>query len=262
MATDLSAYRSNEREQERVADLFKLITTGGHRALDIGARDGYLSLRLADRFDSVVALDLEKPEINDPRILSVKGSASELNFPDQDFDVVLCAEVLEHIPPPLLPVVCSEIARVAKKFVVIGVPYKQDLRNGRTTCQSCGRSNPPWGHVNSFDERRLADLFPSLVLENLHFVGTTTAGTNRISEALLDFAGNPYGTWEQEESCIHCGASIGKPPARAFPQRLATKLGITLNYLQGKFATPRGNWIHALFVRATSSNENPKKSVE
>lgn len=262
MATDLSAYRANEREQERVADLFKLVPTGGHRALDEGARDGYLSLRLADRFDSVVALDLEKPEIDDPRIQSVKGSAAELNFPDQDFDVVLCAEVLEHIPPDLLPVVCSELARVAKKTVVIGVPYKQDLRHGQTTCQSCGRSNPPWGHVNSFDERRLADLFPSLVLENVHFVGTTTAGTNVISAALLDFAGNPYGTWEQEEPCIHCGASIGSPPARTLPQRLATKLGVILNDLQGKFATPRGNWIHARFVRASGSNENLKMSAE
>lgn len=247
---DLSAYRASPAEQARIRDLFDLIPQHGERALDIGARDGYMAKLLADRYEEVVALDLDQPRIDHPRVMAVKGNAVNLEFPDRSFDVVLCAEVLEHIPPEILPEVCRQIYRVSRGVVVIGVPYRQDLRCGRTTCWSCGRKNPPWGHVNSFDESRLKSLFPLARVESVGFVGTTRAQTNSISTALMDFAGNPYGTWDQEEACVHCGASIGEPRERNLLQKIATRLAMKLNECQSRFTRPRGNWIHLVFAVA------------
>ena len=70
--------------------------------------------KLAERFDRVVALDLAKPEIDHPAIEPVEGNVTCLPFDDNQFDAVLCAEVLEHIPEHLLAKACSEIARVAR----------------------------------------------------------------------------------------------------------------------------------------------------
>lgn len=235
--------------------MFTLIPTSGERALDIGARDGYLAIKLAERFRLVVALDLEKPSIDHPRVQPVKGNAAQLEFPDNYFDTVLCAEVLEHIPARLLPKVCSEITRVASSAVVIGVPYRQDLRYGRTTCQTCGQSNPPWGHVNSFDEERLRQLFSGLVWQRATFVGTTLARTNFLSAALSSFAGNPYGTWDQEEPCVHCGANIGKPATRNIVQRIATRAAFILNRMQSTFIKPQSNWIHVLLTKADRTQQ-------
>ena len=252
---DLSSYRASPAEQARIRDLFELIPQQGERALDIGARDGYMARLLADRFQEVVALDLEQPKIDHPRVLAVKGNAANLEFPDRFFDVVLCAEVLEHIPPEILPEVCRQIYRVSRGVIVIGVPYRQDLRCGRTTCSSCGWKNPPWGHVNSFDEYRLRSLFPLASVGPIGFVGTTRAQTNSLSTALLDFAGNPYGTWDQEEACVRCGATIGKPRERNLLQKIATRLAMKLNELQSRFTLPRANWIHMVFVVAQGSSE-------
>lgn len=253
MSIDLTTYRSSARELQRVADLFALLPAGGALALDIGARDCYLARKLAERFDRVVALDLDKPEIDHHNIEPVAGNVTCLQFDDNQFDAILCAEVLEHIPENLLAKACNEISRVSRNKIVIGVPYRQDLRSGRTTCQSCGKSNPPWGHVNSFDENRLRSLFHTLIWEKASFVGATTDSTNWISAALLNYAGNPFGTWQQDEPCIHCGASIGAPPSRTVSQRLATRGAFMLNRLQTHFVKPRGNWIHVLFSKPSAT---------
>lgn len=256
MPSRLTEYRASPAEQQRISDLFALLPTSGASALDIGARDCYLARKLAERFDRVVALDLEKPDVEHPGIEPVAGNVTGLPFDDNQFDAVLCAEVLEHIPEHLLAKACSEIARVARNKVVIGVPYRQDLRCGRTTCQCCGKSNPPWGHVNSFDERRLQLLFNTLVWERASFVGTSKESTNWLSTGLLNYSGNPFGTWQQDESCVHCGAAIGSPASRTFSQRIATRLAFLLNKLQACFVTPHGNWIHVLFSKPPGNNDS------
>jgi SAM-dependent methyltransferase len=241
---DLSQYRASTAEQQRTADLSRMMPPRGRHALDIGARDGHFSVLLADRFDEVTALDLVQPEISHPRIHCTQGNAAKMQFPDDAFDLVFCAEVLEHIPTAILHDVCHEIERVASQYILIGVPYKQDLRLGRTTCYSCGKQNPPWGHVNSFDEQRLAELFPSCHVESISFVGSTRARSNWLSAELMDFAGNPYGTYCQEETCIHCGNRLLQPAHRTVGQRVATRCATWLNRLSEGLTSPHGNWIH------------------
>jgi len=97
---------------------------------------------LVELFDEVTALDLEKPTISHDKIACVQGDIINLDFDDNTFDLVFCAEVLEHIPPHLLERATSELSRVSREFLLIGVPYKQDIRVGRTTCYSCGAKNP------------------------------------------------------------------------------------------------------------------------
>ncbi|MBZ0159382.1 MAG: class I SAM-dependent methyltransferase [bacterium] len=243
---DLTEYRASHSEQQRTADLLRLMPTKGHQALDIGARDGHFSLLMVDRYEGVTALDLTQPNLSHPRIRCVKGNAAEMQFSDNSFDFVLCAEVLEHVPISILPKVCQEIERVATHRILIGVPYKQDIRVGRTTCYSCGRFSPPWGHVNSFDEQRITKLFQSCEVDAISFVGLNTSQTNSFSATLMDFSGNPYGTYDQEEPCVHCGKRLLPPPKRNAAQLVATKLAFWSRKATEMLAKARGNWIHVV----------------
>ncbi len=245
--------RSTAREQTRTADILRLTPEGLSSALDIGARDGHFSLLLTERFEEVTALDLETPTISHPNVKCVKGNAAALHFQDGCFDFVLCAEVLEHIPSPMLEAACAELARVTSGYLLVGVPYKQDIRVGRTTCRKCGGKNPPWGHVNSFDETRLQNLFPNLIPVQTSFVGSNHDRTNWLSTILMDLAGNPWGTYAQEESCVHCGEHLSPPPKRNIAQKICTRLGYLVRKTSEKLTSPRPAWIHVLMLRRESA---------
>lgn len=249
---NLSQYRRSDPEQRRTKDLLYTIdnlANADHEVLDIGARDGFFSKLLADRFKRVIALDLEKPEITHEKVTCVSGDVTTLEFEDEQFDFVFCCEVLEHIPPNLLKNACSELGRVCKGNLLVGVPYKQDIRLGRTICKSCGQKNPPWGHVNSFDENRLTDLFLSLSVSGISFVGVSDGSTNAISAFLMDLAGNPYGTYQQEEDCVHCGSQIEGPLVNTVLQKAFTKVATLVWRVQKRFSKRHPNWIHILFSK-------------
>jgi SAM-dependent methyltransferase len=241
---NLSDYRASAAEQARTADLLRLMPAGGPSALDIGARDGHFSRLVAERFERVIALDLSLPQIEHPRIVCLQGNAAELPLPDRSQALVFCAEVLEHIPPPQLAPACAELQRVCGGQLLLGVPYRQDLRVGRTTCLACGGHSPPWGHVNAFDEARLRALFPGCSVEALSFVGSNRECSNALSSRLMDWAGNPYGTYVQDEPCIHCNAALAGPPPRNLAQKLMTKLAFATRRPSEWLMQPHANWMH------------------
>ncbi|MEH0165815.1 class I SAM-dependent methyltransferase [Roseateles microcysteis] len=243
---DPQEYRALPSEQLRTRDLLALMPARGGVALDIGARDGHFSLLLAERFERVIALDLVMPTVQHPRVECVKGNAAQIDLPDNSIDLVFCAEVLEHIPTPLLPQVCSELQRVSRSQLLIGVPYRQDILVGRTSCRACGGSSPPWGHVNAFDEHKLAGLFGGCNVAEMNFVGSNRERTNALSALLMDWAGNPYGTYCQDEPCVHCGQALQGPPPRGLHQKLLTKLAFLTRWPSMATAKPHGNWIHLL----------------
>ena len=245
--SNLETYRNSEQEKARTADLVRLLPRGRSSALDIGARDGFFSRLLSEYFETVTALDLEMPSFTYPRVVNVAGDATRMPFPDASFDCVFCAEVLEHIPA--LEDACREIARVARHEIVIGVPHKQDTRVGRTTCLQCGNSNPPRGHVNQFDERRLERLFPGTSIQALSFVGSVVSATNPISAKLMDLAGNPWGTYDQDEPCIYCGAELTPPAHRSMFSKVCSALSVRINRVQERFTPPHGNWLHVVFSK-------------
>jgi len=263
LESDLTAYRASPREQERISDLLAIIPRGYSSVLDVGARDGYISNLLASHFAAVTALDLEEPRVSNGRILAVKGDVTHLEYPNNAFDVVICTEVLEHIPPQLLARACNEISRVAKYSIVIGVPYRQDRRRGATTCVFCGKPNPCWGHVNDFDEARLARLFEGFGPSSTSFVGRTKERTNFVSAYLMEKAGNPWGTYEQDESCVHCGNQMIRPGDRTLFEGASARLASILNDVQSLFVPLRPIWIHMVFKKADPipSSSTPQERV-
>lgn len=133
--------------------------------------------------------------------------------------------------------------------VVIGAPYKQDTRAGRTTCQQCRKPSPPWGQINRSDERRLARLFPGLSVKASSFVGSVRSETNPVSTMLMDMAGNAWEKYERDEACIYCGVELIAPARRSILSRVCSGLPVRIHRVQSSLTRAHRNWIHIVFSK-------------
>jgi SAM-dependent methyltransferase len=122
--------------------------------VELGCCFGFLSLALAGAGHDVTAVDLAPgavallasvaPTLDRP-LRAVVGDATAVPLAGGSADTVLAVHLLEHLPPPLAPVVLAEMLRVARRRVVVAVPYEDE-------------PDPTWGHVRTFDAAALTAL--------------------------------------------------------------------------------------------------------
>jgi len=90
---------------------------GGGRVLEIGVGNGTVSAALAREGLAVTTLDFDARLGPD-----VCGDVRRLPFPAKEFDVVLCAQVLEHLPFGEFTDLLVEIGRVSVRHAVVTLP--------------------------------------------------------------------------------------------------------------------------------------------
>jgi len=103
-------------EEERRGCLFKAWIGTGKEVLDLGCRDGTLTRHYAEG-NHVTGMDIDGNALEKAREeLGIRTMQSDIGqplpFPDGSFDVVVMAEILEHLPYPRL--ILPEAMRVLK----------------------------------------------------------------------------------------------------------------------------------------------------
>lgn len=90
--------------------------------LEVGANE-HKNLKHFLPDDKIKYLDVVLSEelLKDPDF--IQGDATDLEFPDDSFDLVLALDVLEHIPPLKRDAFLQEIFRVSKYGVVLSAPF-------------------------------------------------------------------------------------------------------------------------------------------
>ena len=68
------------------------------KILCVGAGNSYEAVFLASRGYDVTVVDFIKAPIRNPKFKQIVGDATNLTFKDDEFEVVMCCECLEHIP--------------------------------------------------------------------------------------------------------------------------------------------------------------------
>jgi len=114
---------------------------------ELGCCFGFLSLALVAAGHDVTAVDLSPgtvrllatvaPALGRP-LRALVGDATAVPLAGRSADTVVAVHLLEHLPPVLAPRVLAEMVRVARRRVVVAVPYEDE-------------PDPTWGHARTFD---------------------------------------------------------------------------------------------------------------
>jgi 2-polyprenyl-3-methyl-5-hydroxy-6-metoxy-1,4-benzoquinol methylase len=143
---------------ESVLDRVAAETTGRQdRALEVGCGEGVIAEKLAQRWKQVAALDLPDAGLRGewqarPGPGYLHADAQVLPFAANQFDVVVAAEVLEHLPDPERGL--AEMARVCSGSLVLSVPREPIFRGCNLLAGRYVRDlgNTP-GHLNHWSTR-------------------------------------------------------------------------------------------------------------
>ncbi|MFH1638278.1 MAG: class I SAM-dependent methyltransferase [Candidatus Woesearchaeota archaeon] len=107
-----AAYSLIKKYRRRVVS--RLLDKNSKTLLDIGCEDLTFYNKLKDKYKITLA-DLS------PRNKKIrKEDIQKLSFKNNSFDIVLCQEVLEHVPNPVKAM--KELKRVAKSQLIITIP--------------------------------------------------------------------------------------------------------------------------------------------
>lgn len=148
----------------------------GAKVLNVGVGAGTFEELALKRGLDVYSLDpIQESVVSLRRHLNLGdnarvGYSDAIPFSDAYFDSVVVSEIIEHLTSEQISGTLREINRVlvADGTVLGTVPASEKLDEQLVVCPDCGKQFHRWGHLQSFDEVRLKDLFEDLfVIENI-----------------------------------------------------------------------------------------------
>lgn len=139
-------------EQAGVADL--------HAVAEVGCGDGSVLAELGRRGigDSRVGYDISSSAVElaggQPGVTAAQLFDGErIPAEDRAYDLVIATHVLEHVPVPQ-PLV-GELARVARKALVVEVPLERNLSAHRPAARAASQAA---GHLHDFDRSQVRQM--------------------------------------------------------------------------------------------------------
>jgi SAM-dependent methyltransferase len=247
-AASWESYEANPYIEQRSRIVRSMIPDGVHTIADIGCGNGLL-LRSLSEDHAVVGVDPSRVALGAFDLPRACGRGEALPLRSASVDLVTCLEVLEHLADGALRVCADEIARVTRRWLLVATPDAEDPLRNALRCPRCGRIFNRSHHLQSFDARRLAALFPGFELREERRGGQPVRDYPRaLLWARHRFARRFYkGPGETRGLCPVCGN-------RDFPPFRPNLLSVLLDGANRLLSRRRPYWVLLLLEKRSGGS--------
>ena len=233
----------NQANLERVEATLRLVPTGISNILDLGCGDGAIANPLSDKGFNITGLDISLSALKHLKGNGIRASSDCLPFRDKLFELVICAETLEHLPRGVYDKTLGEVERIASTYIIVTTPNEEYLPMGHAKCSYCHRIFHTNLHFRSFDTSSHQWLFNQFSLIKTIEINQWTHDPflTRINQNLLGIY-----CYKDGVSCPYCGHRIQK----FHPGTLKIALSKTVKWVRKIFPEHRkARWIASLYRR-------------
>jgi SAM-dependent methyltransferase len=201
-------------ERARVDAVVAAVPAGTRTVLEVGCGDGLVTNELAAAGYDVTGVDLVPELLRFVRTTALIAGADALPFDRASFDCVVASAVLEHLPAGVFEASLLELARVARRSIVVDSPHREDLVQAQARCGRCLTAFHASHHVRSVDRDAIASWFPGFTIVSTRLTGEPWPYRSRRLQRAAQLLGS---TWYRGPGivCPMCGYPV--EPARPNP---------------------------------------------
>jgi len=199
-------YNNNIAEVERAKRTINLIPHDVMSVLDIGCGNGIITNMIKKPF--VVGLDFAKVPLAQVRTHVILASCDKLPIKSEKFDLIVLTEVLEHLDDETYVATIEEIRRLKPKYLLITVPFEENIELHLCKCSVCGNLFHMSHHYRKFDDSWFYKDFPEFDLVKIEY---TTYYTPRSEKLIL--LKQKFGVYSYSDVavCNKCGGHSQRP---------------------------------------------------
>lgn len=151
----------SQTNKERIEKTAKMIPEDVKSIADIGCGNGiflgYLSKHSSIK--ELVGVDFSEKAMEGLEGKKMVGDITKIPLGNNSYDLTSALEVLEHLDIKEYEVAKEELARVSKKYILISVPFDEDLKKEFLECPKCLSEFNMSHHKRSFEEKTVRELF-------------------------------------------------------------------------------------------------------
>ena len=238
----------NDREKNRVVETLEMIPDRVQSVLELGCGDGRILNRMPARWTRV-GLDADQVRVSQVEAPRLVGNIASIPVRDEQFDLVLAAEILEHLDELTFHPALIEMERVTRRFIMITVPFEESLAANYRKCSRCSCIYHAWGHSRRFTTRDLRGLFRRAVLVERRFFSPREAKIPSLVYFAVIKVGRVWGASgvDESEACPLCGG----PPNRDQGNLLGKLLIRAVWRMQKHLPLRKPIWVACLYRKET-----------
>lgn len=163
------AYSKNINEIARAREVVSCIPDEAKTVLDIGCGNGIVTNMINKEF--VLGMDFAIIPLKNVKKSAICASINSIPLKENKFNLIIMTEVLEHLSDQIYIKAIHEINRLKAKYLLITVPFKENLDADQCKCVSCGFIFNASHHYRRFSEEWYVEKFPDY---NVQFVKYTS----------------------------------------------------------------------------------------